>query len=614
MINSTTKQLFLFHEKNPSIKQKLHDIDKEQFTWIYFGQNVLRCQEIEANDLLGIPKFNISDELQQTAKDFRQKYIDYVGELIPKTDQFFWWLTSVSEKNFHVSSLFLYLCYLDIAIKYTEKTSKNLIIISESRALLSVIETNLKTKSNVNIIFVREPYSQKLNAIQENILFLVRIFYFVVRWICRYFLSRLFGILRGRKNERYEEERKTILHSWVDKRSLAKGEDYQEIYLGSLGTDLKQRHQPIIYLIDVLPTVFFPSALLNLIYKKDDLYIMEEFLPFMEIFRAVIECYVKYPILEKIPKFGTYNIETIVIDELISDRKNTRAAQAYFCYIIGKQLSKKFGMRMFIYSFENLMWEKMFCLALSESSPSTKKIAYQHVLPCPMYTFYSVSEFEKKAIPLPDLILTNGVKGKNSLNESGFSALKIIVIGHLRFKSLSKKRTERKKEKTVAVLIPTSASINESVEILCKSIMAFLDKNNFEVIVKFHPTLPIQKILKSLPMLPSNFSIREDPSDSLLNQIDVVVYSSSSVAAEAVAKGIPAVHVKSDYWIDTNILDGVDFIPSVSTSEKLYKCVYAVNSRGFLTHEESDRVTNDLFASLDYTEFMNNISGNESNI
>lgn len=608
MSKLTMRQIFLFHEKDPSIKEKLHDIDKEQCIWVYFGQNISQCREIETTDLSGIARHNIASELQESAKKIRQKYINYVGSLLPEKDQFFWWLTSVSEKNFHVSHLFLYLCYLDIGVTYSQKTTRNVIIVAESLALLSALEQNIANNNTINVVFFRDHFRQKIYLMKQNTGFFLRRIFFLIRWICRYFLSRLFGLYRWKKRDRAHKDAITVLHSWLDQRSLSKGNEYQELYLGSLGTELQHNKQNIVYLIDVLPTVFFPFALLNMLNKKDDLYIMEEFLPLGEVFKAFFKTYTRYPIPEIIPPFESYEIDPIVRDELYTDRKNTRAAQAYFCYVVGKQLSKKFRMKMFVYSFENLMWEKMFCYALNESIPTTRKIAYQHVLPCPMYTFYSISEKEKPVCPLPNLILTNGLKGKTSLIESGFDAVKIIVTGPLRFKRLAKNLTKKTKGTDIVVLIPTSASINESVELLSKSIAAFQNDKTVKVFIKFHPTLPASSVLNNLPDLPSTFTITDDSSEKILDQTDVVVYTSSSVAAEAVARGIPVVHIKSDYWIDTNILEGSDLVPSVSTPDELNTHMNKANKRGFLKPIESDSIINDLFGNIDYSEFLQYIT------
>ncbi len=52
---------------------------------------------------------------------------------------------------------------------------------------------------------------------------------------------------------------------------------------------------------------------------------------------------------------------------------------------------------------------------------------------------------------------------------------------------------------------------------------------------------------------------------------DLLVYTESTVSVEALAKGIPILHVKSEFSIDINIFDGMDFVPSSANPEIICK-------------------------------------------
>jgi hypothetical protein len=62
-------------------------------------------------------------------------------------------------------------------------------------------------------------------------------------------------------------------------------------------------------------------------------------------------------------------------------------------------------------------------------------------------------------------------------------------------------------------------------------------------------------LLSGLLDLPPTVEVRGDPVNRLLDEIDLALFSSTTVTVEAVARGIPVLHVKSDLAIDRNILE-----------------------------------------------------------
>ncbi|MDG6251207.1 hypothetical protein, partial [Methanocalculus sp.] len=113
-------------------------------SWLYLGKNVLLCEDI--TKILGgmYHRIMIGGELQNTARNFRQEFIDYVGKMnnAHAMGDTCWWLTSISEKNPYVSDLFLNFCYLHVGIKHIKESKQDLIIIFESTALMKSICKN----------------------------------------------------------------------------------------------------------------------------------------------------------------------------------------------------------------------------------------------------------------------------------------------------------------------------------------------------------------------------------------------------------------------------------------------------------------------------------------
>jgi predicted glycosyltransferase len=117
--------------------------------------------------------------------------------------------------------------------------------------------------------------------------------------------------------------------------------------------------------------------------------------------------------------------------------------------------------------------------------------------------------------------------------------------------------------------------------------------------------LPFEEISGYLNIeLPEHFTVSKRPIVELLRESDVLLYTGSTTCVEAIAAGVPPVHVESDLSID---LDRLDFDPGIRASARdpgeIVKCVEAAVS---MSEEELskkrkiwDSVVKDLFGSVD---------------
>jgi predicted glycosyltransferase len=83
-------------------------------------------------------------------------------------------------------------------------------------------------------------------------------------------------------------------------------------------------------------------------------------------------------------------------------------------------------------------------------------------------------------------------------------------------------------------------------------------------VFKFHPDCPYRFIARDTGILPEHFIISDKPSGDLLKESHVLLYTSSATSIEAIALGVPVLHIKSDSTIDRDNLS--DFPSSVRES------------------------------------------------
>lgn len=570
--------------------------------WVFFGTDIFQEQSA-ANVLTGCEQIHIGSRLQQTAKELHKSFIDYVGELTQLRKSECWWLTTLSERSPTSSHLFLRICYLKIALDLSREVQQTLIIICDSRVLAKSIKENLASSSLYEIMlydtktdFLKKHLKNVSSAVFEKI-------WFLTRYSGRVAFARASYHKRLRKTVTSEET--IVIHSWVDDRSFSKTGAYQDIYFGDLGKCLMQKGSNVIYLLDILPTTWYPKSIDAAGKSQIEYLLMEDFVSFSDIIRSIHVVWGLPTQITGFPLFGDIDIRSIVAEELKNERSTSIGEHAFLCYHICKKLSQTMIIKNFIFTYENQACQKMFVQALHEYSPKTTCVGYVHTYAIPMYTLYSIAGVEKNIMPLPDRIIVNGEQSKKNLIDCGYPSSIISLGGALRYTYLwTKHDSSICSGKRHNILVATSVNIIEAVELIKKAFAAFANIPNYTIIIKMHPTLPYRKIAGFFQDLPNNVCVSDLSVQELLKTAELVLYTSSTVAIEAVGMRIPVIHVKSDHIIDMNFFEGDDEIPSFSDPQDIAhfgKQILANKERLPLT--VSDRLVSKFFLPVNDTVF-----------
>jgi surface carbohydrate biosynthesis protein (TIGR04326 family) len=227
----------------------------------------------------------------------------------------------------------------------------------------------------------------------------------------------------------------------------------------------------------------------------------------------------------------------------------------------------------FIYAYENQVWEKAYCLALRKFYPSAKIIGYQHSTVPKMLLNHFFSKNELPVMPFPDKVITNGKYTESLFIESGYDPYKVVRGGALRFSYLvNKKKTivARKADNNPIILVALSVEKNETMELLWKTILAFGQITQLKIVLKFHPDCPYRFIAREIGILPKHFIVSDKSTGELLQDSHVLLYTCTATSIEALALGVPILHVKSDFTIDRdNLADFPGVRESVSSPEDI---------------------------------------------
>ncbi len=361
-----------------------------------------------------------------------------------------------------------------------------------------------------------------------------------------------------------------LIHTWIDQRSFDDNGEYHESYFGNLAQHLRNKRENVIIVPYILHTVSYRQTLKRMVQSNENFLVSESFWRISDIFRILVRTIANFPSKRAYPNFEGIDISEIIYDDIRREWTGIRTAMSLINYRDAKHWQcTRIPIDAFIYTYENHVWEKAYCLAFREFYPSAKLIGYQHATVSKMLLNYFFSKDELPVLPFPDKVITNGKHIEELFKESGYDLEKVVCGGAIRYAVMMNKGKATSVKKGISspvILVTPSIDKNESIELIRKVLAAFGEKNRYKIILKLHPVVPYSSIARALGSLPENFIVSDKPVSELLKESQVLLYTSSATSIEALSLGVPVLHIESDFIIDRDNLS--DFPPSIRQSAK----------------------------------------------
>lgn len=567
-------------------KNSIHKIskimDEKTFKWAYLGEDVSNTSAI--TKLIGADgeRLDIAEMLQQTACLARQQYIDYIGKLSAENNSMVWWAGSLSEKNPFVSKTFQYFCYIKVSLSLIEShRQNNLVFFVESRNLRLALMSNIPERGEKHVYHIEPALSNIRESMKDGIEFIIKSSWFLLNNVYRVFLTKHIYRLNGSNALKLDESGNGfgkdlfLIHTWVDHRSFNEDGTFRDAYFGKLKDVMKSKGKNVVIVPYVLHTVPYGDTIKKLISCDEDFLIPSAYLKISDVLK-VLKLTFKKPENISNPTLENIGISYLIYNDNINDWKDMRLMSNLLSYYLVRNL-KELGVpiEQFTYTYENHTWEKVYCAAFREFYPSTRILGYQHAAISKMYLNYFMSEHEFDIVPSPDVVLTTGNHSANMLIRSGYDPGKIISSGAIRYEYLTRilnqnvipEKNKRNDSTKPNIVVTTSIDKNESSELILKAIGAFGSLDTYNVILKCHPVMPYEQVVADLNMgpLPKHFTVSDKTMSTLLNGCDLLLYTSSTTGIEALAVGLPVLHIGSSFIIDRDVLDS---LPNIRTSVK----------------------------------------------
>jgi hypothetical protein len=225
-------------------------------------------------------------------------------------------------------------------------------------------------------------------------------------------------------------------------------------------------------------------------------------------------------------------------------------------YYAGRALARHTGATRWVYPYENRAFEKMLLTGVREAEPAARLTGYNHASITLAHTNFVLEGGEPKITPLPDTILTLGTVVRDWLDAHGHYPPGVLRVACALRQALPSGERAARRQPVRELLLTLATSVTEYVRTL-RLLEAALRDTPYRLRVRPHPTIALETALRHAALPRTDFfSVDAAPLGASLAAADAVLYASSTVGLEAVARGIPALYLDIEDVLETDPMLG----------------------------------------------------------
>ena len=480
-------------------------------------------------------------------RTFRDKYVDFLGSLNIENASFEWWPFNLTSKNYFVTDLCKQVFHAAVIGQLTSEKSGDLIVVTDDRDVAKHVEK-----------FLGAPGYRVLNRVRARMIDIVRrstplgiLYCLVAKLRTTWFSRRLFRSYGGAGRS------DCLLLTLFNHQSFDSSGAYRDTYFGPLRNYLENESVATatvgaVFNHDVATIRMLKSC------SHGNMLPLDAFTPVGELIVWAFRCtllYFRKPRIKGNTTFDGMNVRPLIAACMKREFGTGNFLLNVWFYLSAGALASRIQSRAVLYPFENRSWEKMLVLAFRNRGSGFRLIGYQHASITPRHSSLFFSKGEWDVTPLPDAVVTTGEIPRSILIKIGRYPESRVRAG-VALRQPPGRGVLREEKKTLGqVLVILSSSVDEYVKSLLLLNEAFRGNNRYKVIIRNHPTIPLSAALNVLG--PMEFDFQNSSSKSAaedLQECDVVFYTSSTVALEALALGIPVVYLDLGDFMDPDPL------------------------------------------------------------
>jgi len=556
--------------KEHAVRQALEtERGPQPVVWLYLGERVDTLESCEGWFAGRGIRREFGHELQETARTTKEAYIEYMGALSQRLDSVQWWLGSPAEKNPYVSKIYVRLCRILTVTRLLKAAGETSVVVTDEPSVKRILAEFLISQG-VPVMVAKDPPATVVSERFATILsWFIRRIWFILHHGFRLIIARLLGgrlSVAGKGAQPDPRQGMVLLHGWVDERSFDATGRFRNINLGNLVQYLEDRGWSCRLVPMILPDVSYASTLRALLRSRTASLVPHAWLTLSDLCRALVVDLAVAGEQRQWPRFEGVDMGPLIEADIRQDWKVARVPTHFLNTLLVHRWRKHHvPVAGFAYSYENHSWERAFGLGFRQAYPEARLVGYQDANVPDLCLNFFISESERDHHSFPDAVVTNGGYSFDVLLRSGYPKERLRRGGALRFESsvrlayhppgpIGSKRNTAPIRRQVLVAAPYSQEL--AAELIWKAIHALGPEQDLRVVIKCHPVFPFSRISNALGglRLPPQFEVSDRPFLDLLEESGVLLYMDSTTSVEGLARGVPIIHVGSDWSLDLDTI------------------------------------------------------------
>jgi hypothetical protein len=509
--------------------------------------------------------------------DFRDRYVRFMGALNRDNASFDWWSHDFATRNALATDLGDNVFYTLLVDRVWSEglDDISLVVVTESADLAGQLARLARERG---ITFVRATAGGARGAGARAAM--ARLAGWLPFWPIAYVIRGWWRVrkVRAAIRPRFGDGPYVVIGTLINHQSFDAEGRYRDTYFGELADRLADSGWPVLVFGALGRDWDSDLALLARAAPPYPVIPIQYFLSTADL----LACFARSMTLFFSPTriAGSTTFDGVDVGHLIERQARRDASRSYFTHLhyhyCARALTRHVRIETFVYPFENRPFEKMYLLAMRSAASGSGSgegldagaagqgpllIGYNHATVTPKHLNLVLAPEERDVLPLPDLVLTVGeVTRRWMIEEGGFAPERVRLGCGLRHKMPRAAAPRERSRPLRDVLVVLTAEVDEYLRMLGFLAAAFSEgAGGHRLMIRPHPITPLADALERMRPLPFEFEeVSAPPLDEVLDGSDVVLYTSSTVALEALACGIPVVYLDTGEYLRVDPLVGLE--------------------------------------------------------
>lgn len=530
--------------------------------WCYVGKDFGVREQVAA--VCGEShRYFLGNKLQEIVGRAKDAFLDYISTMgSGRPDQLTWWASRFASRSPFQSDFFLLCCYrlLIHDLLYHFPQDSSLLIVVEDPWLYRQLREELSRPGPHEVFFDGEVslWRPRFRLLARGMVY--RLLLLTYLTLQKYLTRILYGFSAPVAGTR---ARSIAFQAWIEQRAFnSKSGKFKDTSTGDLASFLESKHIKVI-----CPTYLrFPFRLIRAVARNKD--VLWPLIFDLSLFRA-LQCAVRVWRINPLPlpeALGGGTVDHLLKREFWLEFSSTSFNENLMYYYTFRRFLARDWVAVFHYRFENQPFEKMMCLA-ARSFSKVRLVGYRDSANSINQLNLFLGKGEGEFMPLPHKIITIGELSQKLFQEHGRYPEGLIVNGgawrYVNAAASPQQPTGHGSGNMVLVATTIDKSISRAL--ILDVIRTFQGRDDsLKFLIKCHPDAPFAS-LDIQAEFGTRFTVTERPVIQLLEEIDTIIYSTSTVGVEFFVRGKKVIRYILENQIDLDPLEGVP-------SHLYYKC------------------------------------------